>query len=74
MLTKKDYIAIAKIFQEEIREHEELSYDVCLKHLSYKRGRVNTLDHLLHSFIIFFEEDNPNFNREQFLQAIKPKA
>lgn len=78
MLTKKDYIKIAEIFEKEIREHEELEYNSLNglnKHtgLSYKRGRVNTLDHLLHSLILFFEENNPNFNREKFLQAIKPK-
>lgn len=54
MLTKRNYIAISKIFRDTICKGE---------------GSCQVEDELLEKLADIFESDNPNFNRDKFLQA-----
>ncbi len=67
MLTKKYYKAIARVIKYEGREFNNLSY---ITGFSFEEGR-NAVKRITLSLAIIFSEDNPQFNKELFLEACK---
>jgi Fe-S-cluster formation regulator IscX/YfhJ len=59
MMTRKDYVKTAEILKNY-----------------YDNNPVELSDfkYLVFDFVDWFEEDNPNFNEEKFLEAIYGKA
>ena len=61
MMTRKDYVAVAKIVNDYLNNadyHDALS--------------ANVDDFLVRPFIKLFEADNPNFNADKFWDACFP--
>lgn len=58
MMTRKDYIEIAKILNNFLADADE-----------FPALTSNFDDFLVQPFIKMFEKDNPNFNAEKFWEA-----
>ncbi len=59
-MTKKDYIKIADIINENTTED-----------LSGHNKRLLDKDELIFSLCVMFEKDNPNFNWDKFIKYTK---
>jgi hypothetical protein len=55
MLTRKHYKAVA----------EALNYGIV-----YGEGRVDTVNLMLDKLIKYFQEDNPNFKKDKFINEV----
>ena len=63
-MTKKDYIKIAKILQEErLQAREHSSDDKYITH-------VTVIDNLTLELCSLFEDDNPRFDADRFKAAV----
>ena len=58
MMTRKDYVQVAKI----INNYFDLADD-------YDGLNANVHDFLIEPFIEFFEKDNPRFDKDKFCEA-----
>lgn len=68
-MTKKDYIAIARVFNEvvwKVKSAKENSQ----KHGSAEYSADQAIDMLLHGLEHELYIDNPNFNSDKFYEAI----
>jgi len=64
-LSKKDYVAIAKILKEEFRtayENDVIYYGDCKK-------SANTVASVYFKLVDYFESENPRFDRDIFEKA-----
>ena len=62
MLTKKDYKAIAEIIK--IYRPDESGND-------YDNGRNHGVTDVAYSLANYFQQDNPRFNRQKFIEACR---
>lgn len=54
-MTRKDYIVISKILNNYVEENSTVGLE---------------FEKLVFDFVDMFQEDNPRFNREKFLEAV----
>jgi hypothetical protein len=60
MMTRKDYVVTAEILNDKLYALGNSS--VVLR---------DVVEEIAKDFADYFEEDNPRFNRERFMQAVK---
>ena len=63
MMTRKDYVATAKIIRN--------FFDACIDEEAFDDSPINAMihDHLIDEFIKMFSADNPNFDADKFWEA-----
>jgi hypothetical protein len=54
-MTRKDYIRAANIFNKHFTENKD----------------VEQVNKVMNDFIIWFKEDNPNFDQKKFIEAAR---
>lgn len=67
-MTKKNYIAIAKVFKTAITEAANLETRE-QEDVSAQRVIIETAEQIGTALALVFEQENPRFDRQRFLEA-----
>lgn len=67
--TKRHYTAIAKVIADERARRQGEKHTPDDWNDGYHEGQLDEIDNLVFALVRLFDEDNPVFNRDLFLQA-----